>query len=70
MQVKFLDELDKLEKKRHLEQEREILMKAAKVSSSRSSEFSFAFILNAAIILFPPKPNRVDRRPRIPNSSS
>lgn len=32
-QIKFLDELDKLEKKRHLEQEREILMKAAKVSS-------------------------------------
>lgn len=31
-QIKFLDELDKLEKKRHLEQEREILMKAAKVS--------------------------------------
>ena len=37
MQVKFLDELDKLEKKRHLEQEREILMKAAKVSDSISS---------------------------------
>ena len=30
-QIKFLDELDKLEKKRHFEQEREILMKAAKV---------------------------------------
>ena len=30
-QIKFLDELDKLEKKRHLEQEREMLMKAAKV---------------------------------------
>lgn len=30
-QIKFLDEVDKLEKKRHLEQEREMLMKAAKV---------------------------------------
>lgn len=32
-QIRFLDELDKLEKKRHEEQEREMLLRAAKVSN-------------------------------------
>lgn len=33
-QLKFLEEIDKLEKKRHEEQEREILLRAAKVCQS------------------------------------
>ena len=30
-QIKFIEELDRLEKRRHEEQEREILLRAAKV---------------------------------------
>lgn len=38
-QIKFLDELDKLEKKRHDDQEKEILLKAAKVVFSHQQNF-------------------------------
>ena len=33
VQLKFLEELDQLEKKRHSEAEREVLLRAVKVSS-------------------------------------
>ena len=43
LQLKFLEELNKLEKKRHEDQEREILLRAIKVGKIESVPFSSLF---------------------------
>lgn len=54
-QIKFIEELDRLEKRRHEEQEREILLRAAKVSSIIfiviNNYFCFNFILTNLVNL-------------------
>ena len=62
-QVKFLEELDKLEKKRHEEQEREMLLRAAKVCFSTILVSSQDFLTCIILLLcqYYVKTNRVDQ---------